>query len=146
MTELVIQEAVEEEISQAGDDDFAPFFLNHAYDVVIGNGVELDVNFPDQTDTRLLFIGHVDVVKFIDHGTDIFYEGMTIGVGKIDCAFILPLLKEGFCRTFDLFVRPRAVEHLLQGIAVNHTHDQSVPEADARLEAGLLVHALHVQG
>ena len=71
---------------------------------------------------------------------------MTIGVGKIDCAFILPLFEEGFCRTFDLFVRPRAVEYLLQGIAVNHTHDQSMPEADARLEAGLLVHALHVQG
>ena len=74
MAELVVQLAVEEEVCQAGDDDFAAFFFNHADDVVIGDGVELDVDFTDQADARLHGFTHVDVVEFVDEVADISLE------------------------------------------------------------------------
>ena len=109
MAELVVEEAVEEEVGQAGDDDFTAFFFDHADDVVVGNGVELDVDFTDQADARFLFFTHFDVVEFMNEVAKVALKGCKVGLMELFRAFFLPLVEQGFGRTFDLFVRPRAV-------------------------------------
>ena len=145
MPELAVQLAVEEEIGQARDDDFAAFFFNHADDVVVGDGVELDVDFPNQADTRLHGFAHIDMVEFVDEVADVFLERFEIGFLQLFGTFLLPFVEEGFRCALDLFIRPRAVEDLLQGVTVDHPHDQAMPEAEAGMETGLFVHALEVQ-
>ena len=108
--------------------------------------MELDVDFTDQANARFLFVTHFDIVEFIDEVAKVALEGFKVGFLELLCAFFLPLMEQGFGRTLDLFIRPRAVQDLLQGVAVNHAHDEAVPEAESRLETGLLVHTLHIEG
>ena len=109
LAELGVEEAVQEEIRQAGDDDFPAFFFDHAHDVVVGDGMELDVDFADQADARLHLFAHVDVVEFVDHGSDVFLEGLDVGFYQVDFAFFLPFFEQAFGRALYLFIGPRAV-------------------------------------
>ena len=94
MAELVVEEAVEEEVGQAGDDDFTAFFFDHADDVVVGNGVELDVDFTDQADARFLFFTHFDVVEFMNEVAKVALKGCKSALWSCSVHFFCHLLNK----------------------------------------------------
>ena len=120
MAELIVQKAVVEEVRQAGRDDFTAFFFNHFDNLIVCHGVEFDVNFADNTDTRFFQIfpdGKRIEIRY--DLMNVFLKCCYVGFFQIYGKFGLPLCKEGFRGTTDFFIRTRAIKHLLQCIAVD---------------------------
>ena len=84
--------------------------------------MELNVDFSDNADAGLFnILPNRKTVKVRNNLTDIFYERTSVRLVQIDGQLFLPFFKEAFGCPAYLFVRTRAIQYLLQCIAVNNT-------------------------
>ena len=103
--------------------------------MIVGHGVILHEDFAHNAHFRFpkLFING-QMVKFLDHGLDVFLETEVIALDDFFLGPFHPLIKQGFRRTLGDFIGHHAVTHIHERIAVHGRLDGIHEHATAHME------------
>ena len=146
--EIVVVEAVKQEVHQIRHHGFRSFGFQKLYDMVICQGREFDKDFSYDSYLWLFDIPSLQTVKIADDSLDVpaklHHSCRALGQGG-DTAF-LPFFMERICASRNCFIRSGRVENPHKDIAVYHRLHSLCKQRKGDGKARIGFHAVCIDG